>query len=1081
MTPEEIGHYKHFIKRLLYLPSAVEIQTAVRTMIGLQPDKLRAVFDDIGESLLKEGQSEEHELLTYVRELLNPYLAQTTVENSATIDNVQTLLKLALEQPSALRMRTLLVRNRSLLSEQVMTDLQLEASNPHQSPSVGEQWIKLFCAAALVINDEALRVRAYLFWATLLRRRGYIKKSERSLLRGMRLAERLGDAKLKTMVQGAQIGLYRAMRDLDKALIAMEQMLQAATESGDSVTATSVRMGIAQCCQDLGQYPKALDNLNLLISSLDSMQFKQTGEVLEALQLRLLKALEMRGLVQEHMGRYDQGLLDYQRSLQLARSMGDRASQFVAMNNMAASFMKRGLRRESYRRFTEILRTVTAWGNPAMIASTHNNLGIVLLDMNRPAEAIAEFQQALLFKINSADKWGEATALLGIGDAELKLGNPDKAEKFYTVASMSGLETRDVGIITMYASRMSRVENGDEDDRIKILQWALDLAKADRSKLYELVLTKHLSDLYAKRDEKQRAIDLYRSAIEHGQGYLRSSPEFLATIIGYALLLTERPESRKEAFELLTEVLEEIKIELREVVHDERRAEIIAKAIKLYGALFSLLLDQEDKSFLPADTSAYVFAFDLHESAKSRSFISDLSDSPVDPPASIPRELKKRESNLLRLERSYQKVKPEEVKSEVYRAERLKELREDLQKCWREMEPFAPQYVRFRSGEPYTFKEIYSILSEQLGERIAFVSYFCDESSTTAYVLRHGQQEPLVYRSSLGREELERTVRRLRRAFSGAPEEFPPYPPIVRDRPTRRSLDFIERLSGPLLQFLPEVEDAELLCIAPHGPLHLIPFHALRTPDGDYLASRHGVVYSPSLSTTAQLLTSAAGIRQGIPSTFVAGVSSAEDAHPEFFEQDAEIFDRRTFDVTFRVGVLDASRAHVLDALPQYDIIHLSCHGYFEEKNALNSGLLLSDGKRKPPRDPWSVSVVERHGFLLTVRDLLQVRLRANLVALNACSTGLQGQRNAGDELEGFSRALLLSGASSVMLTLWNVDQESSRHFLESFYRNWIGSDRPVEKWRALQLAQREFLASDVEYLRHPYHWAPFTLAGDWR
>lgn len=1081
MTPDEIKHYKHFIKRLLYLPSAGEIQTAIRTMVGLHPDKLRAALDDFSESLLKEGRSEEHELLTYVSELLNPYLAQTTEENSATIDNVQTLLKLALKQPSALRMRTLLTRNRSLLSEQVMTDLQLEASNPQQSPSIGEQWIKLFCAAALVTNDYALRVKAYLFWATLLRRRGRLMESERSLLRGLRLAERLGDAELKIMVQGAQIGLYRAMRDLDKALSGMEQMLQAATESGSPGMAASIRMGIAQCCQDLGQYPKALDNLNLLISSLDSMQFKQTGQVLKSLQLRLLKALELRGLVQENMGRYDQGLLDYQQSLQLARSMGDRGSQFVAMNNMAASFMKRGLGRESYRRFTKVLLTVTDWGNPAMIASTHNNLGIALLDMNRPAEAIAEFQQALLFKINSTDKWGEATALLGIGDAELKLGNPDKAENLYTMALMSGLETRDVGIIGMYASRVSGVENGAEDDKIETLQWALNLAKADRSKIYELVLTKRLCDLYAKRGEKQKAIDLYRSAIQHGHGYMRSSPQFLAVIIGYALLLTERPESRKEAFELLTEVLEEIKTELHEVVHDERRAEIIAEAIKLYGALFSLLLDQEDKSFLPTGTSAYVFAFDLHESAKSRSFISDLADSPVDPPAGVPRELKERESELLRLERSYQKVKAEEVKSEVYRAERLRGLHKELQECWREIEPFAPHYVRFRSGEPYTFKEISPILSEQCGEKTAFISFFCDESSTTAYVLRHGQQEPFVYRSLLGREELERTVRQLRRAFSGAPEEFPPYPPIVRDRPTRRSLEFIERLSGQLLQFLPEVEDVELLCIAPHGPLHLIPFHALRTPDGDYLANRYGVVYSPSLSTAVQLLESGVGMGQGVPSVFVAGVSSAEDMHPEFFEQDAEIFDRRIFEVTSKAGVLETARARVLDALPLYNIIHLSCHGYFEEKNPLNSGLLLSDGRRKPPRDPWSVSIMERHGFLLTVRDLLQVRLRADLVALNACSTGLQGQRNAGDELEGFSRALLLSGASSVMLTLWNVDQESSRHFLASFYRNWIGSGRPIEKWRALQFAQREFLASDVEYLTHPYHWAPFTLAGDWR
>jgi CHAT domain-containing protein len=118
---------------------------------------------------------------------------------------------------------------------------------------------------------------------------------------------------------------------------------------------------------------------------------------------------------------------------------------------------------------------------------------------------------------------------------------------------------------------------------------------------------------------------------------------------------------------------------------------------------------------------------------------------------------------------------------------------------------------------------------------------------------------------------------------------------------------------------------------------------------------------------------------------------------------------------------------------------------------------------------------------LITARDLLRTRLQARLVTLNACSTGLQSQRNAGDELEGFNRALLLSGTSSVMLTLWNVDQDSSRQFLMTFYRNWLSGVRPMEKWRALQLAQREFLAAEGSFLQHPYHWAPFTLAGERR
>jgi CHAT domain-containing protein len=1067
-----MDYYRHFVEKLIYLPSVAEIQNAVRSASGLQLDELVAALDDFDKSLLQAGRGEERELLAYVRELLDPVIGQSTVDTSATIVDAQMLLKSALRQPTALRMRDLLKRHRSLLSEQVLKELQFEAIDTSRGPSSEEKRIKLFCVAALVTNDPPLKVNAYICWAAFHRRRGRLKKSERPLLRGARLTERLGDPALKRLALGGRIGLYRAWGDLDKALDVMEQMLQMAVEDGDLSAAASMRMGIAQCCYDLGQYPRALDNLNSLISDLDCSELRRTAN--------MLRALELRGLALEMMGRYDQGLLDYERGREVAWEMGDRNGQFIAMSNAAASFQKRGLKQEGYRRFSEILQTVTAWGNQVMIASTHNNLGSAFLDLGQPADAIVEYQKALKYKINSSDKKGEAIAAIGMGDAEFSLGRREEAEALYTLALVSGIETGDVSIISLWAQRIAGGKFGIDNGNIETLEWALGMAKAYRDKFLDLSLTRTLCNLHVNRNEKEKALDLYRGAIQQGRNHSQSAPEFLPLLIEYARLLAEEPRSRREAYELLTAALEEIKANLREVVYDERRAEIIARAIELYAALLFLLLDQEETNFLPADISPLVFAFDLHESAKSRSFISELSDFPLDMPAGVPRELIERESDLLELERGYQKVESEDVSSEVYREERLRGLRKDLQECWRKMELFAPHYVRFRSGDPYTYQEIRQIL-EECGENIAFISFFCDESSTTAFVIRRGQKEPSVYRSSLGREEVEDVVRRLQRAFNGAPGEFPPYPAIVRDQPFRRKLDFLERLSAQLLRFLPDVEDVELLCIAPHGPLHLVPFHALLTPDGDYLAKRQAVVYSPSLSAAAQLRTIGSRARATAPAVLVAGVSAAEDAHPEFFERDAEIFDHLRFEITSKVGVLDAARPRVLDALPGYDIIHLSCHGYFEEKNALNSGLLLSDGKRKSPRNPWSIPIIDRHRFLITVRDLLRARLRANLVTLNACSTGLHGQRNAGDELEGFSRALLLSGVSSVMLTLWNVDQESSRHFLASFYRNWIGSDHPVEKWRALQRAQREFLASSDDYLRHPYHWAPFTLAGDWR
>ena len=155
--------------------------------------------------------------------------------------------------------------------------------------------------------------------------------------------------------------------------------------------------------------------------------------------------------------------------------------------------------------------------------------------------------------------------------------------------------------------------------------------------------------------------------------------------------------------------------------------------------------------------------------------------------------------------------------------------------------------------------------------------------------------------------------------------------------------------------------------------------------------------------------------------------------------------------------------------------------GHFDDQRPLRSGLVLGDGEQRPPRDLRSIPFIERRNFVLSARDLLRSEIRADLVTLRACSTGIQGERNTGDELEGLARSLIYAGSPSVIVSLWNVDQESSRDLVREFYARWRATPGQ-SKWRALWEAQRRFRA-DVErpHLQHPYHWAPLVLIGDWR
>jgi CHAT domain-containing protein len=143
----------------------------------------------------------------------------------------------------------------------------------------------------------------------------------------------------------------------------------------------------------------------------------------------------------------------------------------------------------------------------------------------------------------------------------------------------------------------------------------------------------------------------------------------------------------------------------------------------------------------------------------------------------------------------------------------------------------------------------------------------------------------------------------------------------------------------------------------------------------------------------------------------------------------------------------------------QYDTLHLSCHGFFDPTDPLASGLQLADG-------------------VLTARDIMGLKLNADLVTLSACQTA-RSEISRGDELVGLTRALLYAGASSVLVTLWSVDAVAALELMGDFYSRLRGNGGTKVKPEAVAL--REAMLEMRKKREHPYYWAPFILVGDWR
>jgi CHAT domain-containing protein len=167
----------------------------------------------------------------------------------------------------------------------------------------------------------------------------------------------------------------------------------------------------------------------------------------------------------------------------------------------------------------------------------------------------------------------------------------------------------------------------------------------------------------------------------------------------------------------------------------------------------------------------------------------------------------------------------------------------------------------------------------------------------------------------------------------------------------------------------------------------------------------------------------------------------------------------RHFGVRAHLGH-QVAKATILPVLAKKDIIHLACHGRFERTQPLDSGVELAGGD------------------VLTAREIMGLRLQADLVTLNACATG-RSKVSRGDELIGLTRSLLYAGASSVLVSLWNVEDESTGQLMADFYRRLYDSQGRKIKSKASAL--REAMQAMRKQRDHPYYWAPFILVGDWR
>ncbi len=311
---------------------------------------------------------------------------------------------------------------------------------------------------------------------------------------------------------------------------------------------------------------------------------------------------------------------------------------------------------------------------------------------------------------------------------------------------------------------------------------------------------------------------------------------------------------------------------------------------------------------------------------------------------------------------------------------------------------------------------------------------------------------------------------------------------------------------GPLLGTTTNV------LLAPDGALNVVPFSALVDDKQQFLIKTYTFTYLTSgrdlLRLNIKTKAQGGGVIFADPSFDATGPAPAKPADAPATRgrrssdlaslmwpalpgtaQEADEVTRRMPGLTI-YRAADATEAAV-KAVHGPRVLHLATHGFFlpdeappatddtrsglpagapiaaesHENPLLRSGLAFAGANKLASGDEDGIlTAMEASGL-----DLLGTKL----VVLSACETGV-GKVTNGDGVYGLRRALVIAGAESLVMSLWQVDDLATKDLMAGYYAKLKAGRGRSSALRDIQLE----LSARKEYA-HPFYWASFLPAGN--
>ena len=740
------------------------------------------------------------------------------------------------------------------------------------------------------------------------------------------------------------------------------------------------------------------------------------------------------GVFFDKVDNYERALKCYDEASKIAKELELIDLEFDSLNNISIIYKELGNFEKSTNYLEKVLAIDKELGEDLYIGKTLNNLGatyrqkgITLGNEEDLSKALEYFKTALKKLENTKDEATKIQILNNLGTVNSDLENYYEALENFKSGYIKAEKLNDIESMGMILNNMGIVHSneGNYGESSKYFQQAIELAeKMEGGKfLWEAYL--ELARTRSKQGNYIEAIKKYRTSINQIEN-IRSQIDL---------------EELKESF----------------LSSDKR--------IEAYHELINILIKLND---LYPNQGFHEEAFNYMERAKARVFLDMLEISEVEITQEIDFKLQNQEKELLKdISNISLKLYASEISNEESENlnKELKEKEYEYESLKREIRAKSPDYINVKYPEIITFDETQKNL---LDSKTAIFEYSIGKETSLGFVITKNDYKTF---SLPNREQLQLIIS--------------DYLGVLSDKENQ---DF--KLGHKLYKILVKPglkENIKNVIFVADDILHYLPFETL-------ISSSHGInwlihdlriAYVPSISSLREIIIRKKAKKRkpkmdllalGDPNfelatkldnqdetnTLITKTKGREKSRLKYsgieINNISELFNKKKIKTLVRDS---ASEENLKDHnLEVYKIIHFATHSLIDNNRPYGSYILLAINE-----DP-------KENDYLQAREIYNLKLNADLVTLSACETGL-GKFIKGEGIEGLNRAFFYAGTSSVMMSLWPVNDQATYQLMERFYI-YLRSSKSIMK--ALRKAKLEMIAS--EKLNHPYYWASFIISG---